>query len=325
VKTQNSSRLPNFIIIGAMKSGTTSIHHILASRNDVFMPEKEVYFFDVDDIEQHGDFFIKTQDGWTFHDFEADFDTYFEWYQKFFARAEPGQMIGEDTTTYLASKKAPTRIAKLLPDVKLIAVLRDPVARAYSHYWHNMAAGRVTKSFEKTIRQGGGNLLVRGFYEDHLRRYESFIKDGRLKVILFEDFIRNKQGTIDDVCAYLGLEGTVDVAAIDSHQNVATVPLIIPLRYFGNWIYRAFASNISNRNIPNMPAYNPQTIGATGKGAKLSSRIWRFYRSRLPSRSYPPMKPDTRAFLERLFKNRNAGLSELIGRDVADRWPYMKN
>jgi hypothetical protein len=118
------SKVPNFIIIGAMKSGTTSIHHILASRDDVFLPEKEVYFFDVDDIEQHGDFFIKTKNGWTFHDFEADFDTYFEWYQKYFARAEPGQMIGEDTTTYLASKKAPVRIAKLLPNVKLIAVLR---------------------------------------------------------------------------------------------------------------------------------------------------------------------------------------------------------
>ncbi len=87
---------------------------------------------------------------------------------------------------------------------------------------------------------------------------------------------------------------------------------------------RAFASNISNRNLPNMPAYDPQTVGATGKGARLSSRIWRFYRSRLPSRSYPPMNPDTRVFLEKLFQNRNAGLSELIGRDVADRWAYMK-
>jgi hypothetical protein len=182
----------------------------------------------------------------------------------------------------------------------------------------------VTKSFEKTIRHEGGNLLVRGFYEDHLRRYESFIKDGRLKVILFEDFIRDKQGTIDGLCAYLGLEGTVDVSAIDSHQNVATVPLIIPLRYFGNWIYHAFASSISNRNIPNMPAYDPQTVGATGKGARLSSRIWRYYRNRLPSRRYPPMNPDTRVFLEKLFQNRNAGLSELIGRDVADRWTYMK-
>jgi hypothetical protein len=306
-----------------MKSGTTSIHHILASRDDVFMPEKETYFFDVDDIEQHGDFFIKTNRGWTYHDYEADFDAYFSWYKRFFEGAEPGQVIGEDTTTYLASKKTPDRIAKLLPEVKLIAVLRDPVSRAYSHYWHNMAAGRVTRSFDKTIRQGGGNLLARGFYEDHLRRYQAFIKEGRLKVILFEDFLQDKQGTIDSLCAYLGLKGTVDVASIDSHKNVASVPLIIPLRYFGNWIYSAFASNISNRNIPNMPAYDPQTVGATGKGTRVSSRLWRFYRNKMPSRKYPPMNPETRAFLEKLYKKRNAGLSDLIGCDVSDRWPYM--
>ncbi|MCP4606045.1 MAG: sulfotransferase [Proteobacteria bacterium] len=324
MKTQDSARLPDFIIIGAMKSGTTSIHHILGSHDDVFMPEKETYFFDVDDIEQHGDFFIKTKSGWTFHDYEKDFDTYFPWYQRFFAAAASGQVIGEDTTTYLASPKAPGRIAKLLPKAKLVAVLRDPVARAYSHYWHNMAAGRVTKSFEKTIQQGGGNLLARGFYEDHLRRYEQFLKAGRLKVILFEDFLSDKQGTTDALCAYLGLGGTVDVATVDSHKNVASVPLIIPLRYVGNWLYRFFASNLSNRNIPNMPAYDLATVGATGKGARWTSRIWRFYRSRLPSRRYPPMRPETRLFLEKLFKKKNAGLSEFIGVDVSARWPYMK-
>ena len=100
MKLSDGKKVPDFIIIGAMKSGTSTIHSILSEREDVFMPEKEVYFFDVDDIEQHPDFFVRTSAGWTYHDFEKDFDTYYSWYSRFFQAAGDDMFVGEDTTTY---------------------------------------------------------------------------------------------------------------------------------------------------------------------------------------------------------------------------------
>lgn len=132
----NRYRLPDFIIAGAMKAGTTSLHHILKHHKHVFLPEDEIFFFDLDDIQQHPDFFMDARGKWIFHDYERHYQDYLEWYSSFFESADDGQVIGDDSTTYMASRKAPQRIARLLPDVKLIFMLRDPVVRAYSHYWH---------------------------------------------------------------------------------------------------------------------------------------------------------------------------------------------
>ena len=130
--------------------------------------------------------------------------------------------------------------------------------------------------------------------------------------------------TRDDVCAFLGLDGTIDVADVDTRQNVATVPLSIPLRLLFNKVYRTFASGWSTRNIPNMPAYDLNAIGNVAAKPRALLRLWDFYRYKLPSRKYPPMNPDTRSFLETVYRTRNAGLADLIGQDVAARWPYMK-
>jgi hypothetical protein len=322
VHTQDGALLPDFIIIGAMKSGTSALHHILAKSDEVFIPDKEIYFFDVDDVEQHGDFFIKTRDGWTFHDYEADFDIYYDWYKAFFRGATPFQRIGEDTTTYIASRQAAGRIDALLPRVKLIAMLRDPVTRAYSHYWHNMAAGRATTSFDRSIRMHSSSLITRGFYESQLRNYTRFIEAGRLKVVLFEDFTADTQAVVDDICRYLGLADRIDVSRIDIYKNRATVPLVPPVRMLFNQLYLTFAANQSMRNIPNMPAYEPAKEGQPSR-TPLASKLWRLYRNRLPSRKYPPMRNETRRFLQKLYRRANAGLSELIGEDVSRRWGYM--
>lgn len=318
--------LPDFIIIGAMKSGTTSLHNILAHHEKVFIPKEEIYFFDVDDIDQHPDFFVPTKDGWTYHDFDADFAKYLAWYRSLFEKASPGQLLGEDTTTYLGSKVAPARIARLLPNVKLIALLRDPVTRAYSHYWHNVTAGRVTRSFEDTLRTSSGNYYERGNYFEQLLRYKSFLDQGRLKVIIFEKLLRDTQEVIDDVCAYLGLTTSLDIRQVETHHNAARAPLFVPGRFLANHIYSSLlAAKFSRRNIPNMPAYKEMDGDKTTPG--LPSLWVRGYRSvvnRLPARRYPPMKEETRAFLQKLFRKRNRGLTELIGQDVSEFWEYMK-
>ncbi|MBW2260597.1 MAG: sulfotransferase [Deltaproteobacteria bacterium] len=315
--------LPDFIIIGAQKSGTSSLHGILARHPGVFIPPREIFFFDVDDVEQHPDFFVRTGDGWTDHDFERDLAAYLAWYRGMFEDARPGQMIGEDSTTYLASRAAPGRIAAMLPEVKLIALLRDPVTRAYSHYWHTVSTGRATMTFEESLQAGRGNLITRGRYLEQIERYLAHFGSGSLKIILFEEFVSDEQSTVDGVCAFLGLEPSIDLATVDPHKNRASPPLSLPARLLVNRLFQRFTAKSYRGRIPNMPSYDPGSLRSRIEKHPLARRLADGYESLRPRRRYPAMKPETRSHLEGVFRRLNAGLSELIGRDVSEHWPYM--
>ncbi len=319
--------LPDFILIGAQKSGTSSLHHVLASHSGVYVPPGEIHFFDVDDIEQHPDFFVRVGRGrqrrWVIHDLERDFETYVAWYRSWFRRAEAHQLIGEDSTTYLASRLAPRRIAELLPEVRLIAMLRDPVRRCYSHYWHNVGTGRATLSFEKTLRRRPGMLLTRGYYRDQLSRYLRHVPRDRLLVLFFEDFVADPQRVTDQACAFLGLPESVDLAQVSAHQNAANAPLSLRGRLLLNRTLGSILAKSYNRRIPNMPGYNPAWQWHELASDPRLERLRQAWESVRPKRPYPPMQPDTRRFLEGVYRRANQGLSEIIEMDVESRWPWM--
>ncbi|MFB6263107.1 MAG: sulfotransferase, partial [Bradymonadaceae bacterium] len=79
--------LPDFVIIGAMKAGTTSLHYLLDAHPDVFIPDSEIFFFDIDEFDCHHDFAVAPDGGWIDRDFERHFDEYLSWYRSFFEPA----------------------------------------------------------------------------------------------------------------------------------------------------------------------------------------------------------------------------------------------
>lgn len=311
--------LPDFIIIGAAKCGTTSLHDILAAHPRVFIPTREVYFFDVDDIHVHPDFFYP-RDGLVVHDWERDFERYLDWYRSFFEPAESGQLIGEDSTTYISSRRAAGRIERTLPDARLIVMLRDPVSRAYSQYWHNVRAGRVVASFEETLRSAPGSLLQRGLYAEQLARFDAAIQDGRLLVVFFEDFVRDREAVVERVCAHIGVDFLPSMLEATRVSNRSEAPWNIPLRLATNRVIRPWLQ--VKRNMPNMKGYR-RTVDSQ-RDRPFYEHLVQQVDARLPSRRVPPMKPETRAFLEQVFRNENAELAALLGEDVAARWPYMQ-
>lgn len=127
------AHLPTFLIIGAMKSGTTSLHLHLKKHPDISMSTKK-----------ETDFFL----GPEVH------DNSLEWYASQFDPEKP--VRGETSTSYTKSVLyggVPTRIHAMLPDVKLVFTARDPIARITADWMHNRAHGRETRSFSKAIRQ----------------------------------------------------------------------------------------------------------------------------------------------------------------------------
>jgi hypothetical protein len=310
--------LPDFIIIGAAKCGTTSLHDILSAHPDVFIPQREVYFFDVDDIHVHPDFFYPPG-GMVVHDYERDFAEYLDWYRSFFEPAKPRQVIGEDSTTYISSRRAAARIDALLPDARLVVMLRDPVARAYSQYWHNVRAGRIVASFEQTLRTAPGPLLQRGFYAEQLARFRPALDDGRLLVVFFEDFVAEREGVVARVCEHIGVPALPELTQGEQVSNRSEAPWNIPLRLAANRVIRPWLQ--VKRNIPNMPGYHRTVDSQADRPGH--EKLVQHWDARLPSRRVPPMSEQTRSFLERVFANENAALGEIIGEDVASRWPYM--
>ncbi len=318
----DSKGLPRFIIIGAQKSGTSSLHHILSCHEQVFIPSGEVFFFDVDDVEQHPDFFARSSSHPRDRDLEANLETYLAWYRGFFARAGEDQLIGEDSTTYLASTKAPARIARMLPEVKLIALLRDPVRRAYSHYWHWVTTGRVSESFEKVLRTRPRVLLDRGKYDLHLERYGAFFGQDRLRVVIFDDFIGAQDRVISDLCSYLGLEGTVDLSSIDAHRNAARPPLSTRGRLLANRLWPAVMRKNYNKEIPGMPGYRQNSLKSLSKRSALSQNASELLTAFWPRKSYPKMNPRTRKHLQDIYRPNVERLSEMLGRDLFSLWKY---
>lgn len=319
--SEGSARhLPDFIIGGAMKSATSTLHYILEQHNEIYISGGEIHFFSIDDFEEHPAFFFKYDSQWTFQDYNRYFDVYLSWYKNFFKGASSGQKIGDHSTIYLPSSKAPERIADLLPNVELIFLLRDPVDRAYSQYWHRLRKGRATRSFENTIQYGDDTIITRGFYREQLERYYDLFPREQITTLIFADFISDMQFVVDEICKHLGLSESVDLSDIDTtKKNTARVPRWPQLLMWQNDLLRSRNARQYQDHLPDMPKDPPPTI----VGRVLDSINFRLREFNLADCDPPPMKPATRSFLQQLYAKENRGLSDLIGTELQQYWPYM--
>ena len=206
--------LPDVIIIGAMKCGTTSLFRYLSEHPDFFPPKsKEIHYFDY------------------------NYDKGVDWYRdKFPTKIRKwkcrlkGQamMTGEASPYYMFHPHAMRRIASLLPDVKLIVLLRNPVDRAYSHYHNEVRHGRESLTFEQALDAEPGRLagelekmlqdefyfsvhhghhayLARGIYVEQLKACQPYFKREQFFIVDSENMSADLQGVYDTVCAFLGL------------------------------------------------------------------------------------------------------------------------
>lgn len=308
---------PDFIIAGAMKCGTKSLHNILSNHPDIFIPEQEIHFFNIDDISQHPDFFIYHKNQWYFPHLKNNKEMYLKWYSSFFSGAMKGQKIGEDSTTYLASEKAPERISNLLPNTKVIIMLRDPASRAYSHYWHLVRTGRAIFNFEDSLQIMSENLLHRSLYKKQIDNFLNYIPRERIKFIIFEEFIRNIKSFIEDVCDYLNLQSdAIDINKINTHHNPARIPLHISIQLWRNRIFRSQANLLYLRRLVEVP--NANDIGYN-YSARIIDKLHSLINPLIIAQP-PQMKQVTRKFLNQYFSMENDGLNELINKNTNAYW-----
>lgn len=199
-----SGRLPDFLCLGAQKAGTTSLHHHLCQHPGIFLPQKK-----------------------ELHYFSLSYHRSTRWYAGHFSGARPDQLIGEVTPYYLFHPHAPEWIARLLPQVRLIVLLRDPVERALSGYFHSRRLGHESLALEPAFAAEPGRLadaeshlarpgarhpahqhqsyLSRSRYEVQLNRYLARFPANRLLILQSEWYFQNPEAGWRRVLEFLEL------------------------------------------------------------------------------------------------------------------------
>jgi len=198
---------PNFFILGAAKAGTTSLAAYLSQHPQIYISRvKEPHFFALEDEKPN---FFDPGDA-------ARAVTNWADYLNLFQGCRGETAIGEASTTYLHSDKAATGIYNRFPNARLIAVLRQPIERAYSAFvMYHRESREEHKHLLKAIEYehlgkhypgDTGVYLARGYYTEPLKRYFDLFGRDNLRVYLYEDFQQQPQTILDDLCAHIGVD-----------------------------------------------------------------------------------------------------------------------
>ena len=195
IEKTNQQKLPTFLVIGAGKSGTTSIHEYLRQHPRISLPlEKETHFFALDKTLPPSNLFAKGRPASALDDLDA--------YLASFEAKGPDEIRGEVCPSYIVDFNAPGNIKRYIPDVKIIAVLRNPVERLYSVF--NFLDLKVDLDhLRKEVREG--------YYYHLLKRYYDLFPAENIKIYFFEEFSNNTQAVMADMLAFIGLENDFDL------------------------------------------------------------------------------------------------------------------
>ena len=181
--------LPNFLVIGVAKGGTTSLYHYLRQHPDIYMsPMKEPNYYTEED-QLFGKRSVRSRSE----------------YEQLFAGVNGEHAIGEATPRYLNAIGGVGRIHADLPGVRLIATLRQPADRGYSGYLMRFTDSREWRSAEEVLQPGNYQFEAGLYYAKLLRYFDTFPRD-QIKVILFDDLISKPQETVKSLFRFLGVD-----------------------------------------------------------------------------------------------------------------------
>jgi hypothetical protein len=316
--SSDPSKLPDFIIVGAMKCGTTTLHSMLDTHPDVFIPKGELHFFDHDNIFEHHDFlmFNETNEYWNYPSLKKNPKEMWEWYTNKF-KGKENLVKGEDSTIYLASENAAKRIAQQDKPIKIVINLRNPTKRAYSQYYHMLRSGRAMYSFEDTLKYAPHSIINRSLYKTQIENYLKYIPKKSIKFVIFEDFIKDPKATLKDVSKFLNIDfNKFESDVFKLHSNKSKLPRYTELQLFRNRNFRTFGNMFYKDHFPYV-FKNTKT-----KDPLILRIIFKIHNLINPQKekSPPPINVATKDFLNDFFKSELSGLNELVGKDVLGNW-----
>ena len=272
--------LPDFIVIGSARAGSRWIYECLREHPHICM--------------------AKNAKGSRF--FEKYYDRGIEWYESFFESCDDNLIRGEVDETYISWPEAAERIHRHIPEVKLIACLRTPIARTFSAYLYFYRMGIINESFETALDKYRKILISDSLSYDHALEYLKYFSADNILLMLFDDLQRNPSEFIERIYSFLGVDATFKPSVLQTKINEAKKPrsrflnriAIITSRLLRRW---------------NMlgPYYRMRN----------SRLLQKILFSKSYGQDYPSMSEAVRSRLQAEYSSQISGLSNLLQRDLS--------
>ena len=271
-------RLPDFLIIGSQKVGTTSLDDVLQCHPEVGMYRpKDQHFFTRDDLYRQG----------------------IARYAEGFAHVKPGaRVLGESSVSYVCHPAGRDRIHAHLPDGRFVLTVRNPIDRAYSQYWHGRRSLSERRSFDELARDelseeyepGRPGHFSRGVYIRYIERWLERFPRESLLVMVFEDLTADPRAFYRSLFTFLGVDPQFECPQMFQRSN--------PARQWTNPAYRLLFEH------PRLAAVLPRAARrAVSRGTLVP---WKA----------PPMRPETRQRLRAFYAEPNRRLAAFLGRPL---------
>jgi hypothetical protein len=293
-------RKPEFFVIGASRCGTTSLHAALARHPGIFVPvEKSPNFFTAPDMENFpGSTAMEAMKG---HTVKTEPE-----YLALFQSVPAGRLPGEVSPIYMQSVFAAARLARFAPDAKILAILREPVDRAFAHFIGRRRDGLESRSnFADSIAEelahptpkdlAFNNYLAIGRYAHYLAPFFAEFPRDRMRILFFDDFVRNPVSVLNDALAFLGVS-EVDRQFVVDRKNQSGIVRNPVLR--GLWTGSALFRARMRSHLP--------------RG--LRDAVGRLF---LHSMEQPRLQPEIRRAAQGYFLDDIARLESMTGRDLS--------
>ena len=210
------SEQPNFLVIGAARSGTTLLHQYFLQHPDIYVPKNK-------QPEPH--YFLKSSN------YEKGVENYLD---SFFTEVGKEKAIGEISTSNMYGEHVAKRIFEFDPNMKLIVLLREPVQRAFSNYWHSKNNGFEKLTFQEAILTEDSRLagldreiaeiapyayIGRSRFATQLERFLKYFKKEQIHISLFEDLISKTRAELVNICGFLNVDNSFAFELIKEKLN----------------------------------------------------------------------------------------------------------
>ena len=270
---------PNFIGIGAQKSGTSWIYQMLRQHPEVYVPSKvkELHFFNK----------------------QINYNKGINWYRSLFEEYENQRAIGEFTPNYFwtsddireikesgRTRNPPYLVHKHYPEMKFILSLRNPITRAISAYYHHIGARRISP-FTRIIDVGKKfGIITMGFYDIHLKNWFKYFSPDQFLIIIYEEnIVKNFYQTIETLYQFIGVNTHFKPQNMKVRYNMGRSHFYLRMHYYSPKI-----AEILMRKLPPI---------------LLNSKVWKI-----------PIYEREIDYLEKIYSQNNKNLSTLISQKL---------
>jgi len=285
---QNNNRLPDFFVIGAAKSGTSTLFKYLTRHEEVFIPAvKEIEFFCKD----------------------TNFNKGLSWYTAHFSESGENQKCGDSSTTYSRwphSSDVPSRIKEILDKPKFIYIMRHPVERTFSHYVHHMRKG-VTMSFEEALEHNDIYIDC-SKYMMQIERYLRFFSKDSFLFLTLDELKQNPSNVICKIQDFLDIGELEYIPEKPIVRNKSTNEHFLRAQTTGRLLNIKGFNKLKEKLPQSWKDLGFKIIKASPIGTKLSD-----------SYNIPPLQTSTRAKLLKEFYTDTKKLERFLGKDL-ERW-----